>query len=76
MVYFFWAGVIFSTENAKAWSFLANFDLLAIMSEIYVLIGVLFTGLNNVAVYQNGQIWWKGLWKEDIALNDESDAYV
>ena len=57
MVYFFWAGVIFSTENAKAWSFLANFDLLAIMSEIYVLIGVLFTGLNNVAVYQNVQMW-------------------
>ena len=30
--------------------------ILAITSGIFVPFGVLFTGLNNVAMYQNGQI--------------------
>ena len=40
---------------------LAHFDqFLAILLRVYALFGVLFTGLNNVAVYQNKQISGKG----------------
>ena len=55
VVSFFQAGVLSSIENEKFWPILAYFGqfwpILAILSRIYALIGVLFTGLNNVAVY-------------------------
>ena len=50
MVYFFRAGVIFCL-------FYPFWPILAYKLEIYVLHGVLFTGLSNVAVYQNWQTW-------------------
>ena len=43
--------------------------ILAILSRIYALFGVLFTGLNNVAVYQSLQIWDMGE-DGDIFSND------
>ena len=43
--------------------------ILAILSQIYALFDVLFTGLNNVAMYQNLQLWDMGEdW--DIFCND------
>ena len=65
---FFRAGVLCSIENVKLWPFSAHFDyflhfitfLLAILSRIYTLFGVLCTGLNNVVVYQidKYEVWW------------------
>ena len=43
--------------------------VVAILSRIYALFGVLFTGLNNVAVYQSLQIWDMGE-DGDIFSND------
>ena len=53
MVYFLRAGVILNKENAKFWPILALFGYFV---QNYALFGVLLTGLNNVAVYQNWQI--------------------
>ena len=50
VVYFFQAGVLFCKENAEL------LPLLAILSQIYALFGVLFTGLISVVVCQNWQI--------------------
>ena len=40
----------------KMWHFCIYRPALAILSRIYALFGVLFTGLNNLAVCQNGQL--------------------
>ena len=44
-----------SRRDNQKWSKWAKISLYT--SGIYILFGVLFTGLNDVAVYQNGQIW-------------------
>ena len=49
VVYLFRAGVLFSIENAKFWPNL-------IFSRIHALFGVFFINLNNMVVYQNGEI--------------------
>ena len=46
----------FGKQNSTLGSVVPLAMFLAIMSGIYVLFGVLFTGLNNVAVYQNKHI--------------------
>ena len=47
---FFQAGVLFNIGNAKFWPILTNFGYL---SRVCALFGVLFTRLDNMAVYQN-----------------------
>ena len=53
MVYFLQAGQLLSewTQNLGRFR-----PIWAILLRIYALFSVLFTGLNNVAVYQNGQV--------------------
>ena len=55
VVLFFQAGVLFSIENTNAY-FGPFWQILAILSRMCALFGVLFTGLNDMAVYQNWQI--------------------
>ena len=64
VVYFFKLVYFLVTRTSNFGLLLAHFDsflhiitfLLAILSRIYTLFGVLCTGLNNV-VYQNWQVW-------------------
>ena len=51
VAYFFRAGVLFSIENAKFWPILTNLGYFVANLRTFWC-----TGLNNVAVYQNGQI--------------------
>ena len=53
MVYFF-ALVYFLAYRTQSYG--PFWPILAILSQIYALFDVLFTGLNNVAMYQNGRI--------------------
>ena len=53
VVYFFCAGVLFNKENAKSWPILTNLGYFVANMRT---LGVFFTGLNNVAAYQNLQI--------------------
>ena len=43
--------------------------VLAIFSQIYALFDVFFTSLNNVVVYQNGQIW--GMFNKEFVSGQE-----
>ena len=47
MCVLFQVSVLFSIEKAKFW------PILAILSQIYVLFGVLFTSTNSAVEYQN-----------------------
>ena len=63
-MYFFQASILFSTEKAHYWPILVSFwPILAILSRIYALFGVLFTGLNKAVVYQTWQRWGNRHWK-------------
>ena len=63
-VYFFQASILFSTEKAHYWPILVSFwPILAILSRIYALFGLLFTGLDKAVVYQTWQRWGIRHWK-------------
>ena len=53
VVYFFRASVLFTIENAKFWPILTNLGCFVANLRFFC---ILFTVLNNVAVYQNGQL--------------------
>ena len=58
MVYFFRAGVSFSMMNAKFWPLLAHFDQFwQFCRKCQHFLVSLFTGLDDVVVYQIWQIW-------------------
>ena len=51
-MYFVRAGVLFGIENAKCWPILTNLGYFVANLRTF---GELFTDLDNVAKYQNGQ---------------------